>query len=395
MDFLCWHKPPLQFATLIRILSPNQSLNLGEFMNSTLFDPIDLGSIKAPNRIVMAPLTRGRSNAGHVPVTELKAEYYGQRADAGLLIAEATGISQEGLGWPSAPGIWSDEQVAAWKPVTDEVHARGGRIILQLWHMGRLVHSDFLGGAQPVSASATTAPGDAHTATGKKPYVEARALELSEIPRVIADYVHAAKNAIAAGFDGVQIHGANGYLIDQFLRDNSNFRSDEYGGSIENRVRLLREVTQAVADAVGADRTSVRLSPNGETQGADDSNPVALFTAAAAALQAIGIAFLELREQKTFGNFGTSNVPRVSPEIRKVFTNPLVLNQEYRRDSADEDLASGLADAISFGRPFISNPDLVERLRDRAELTPDNFKTWYSPGAEGYTDYPVLETVNG
>ena len=363
-------------------------------MSSNLFEPITLGAIKAPNRILMAPLTRGRSGAGHVPVSELKAEYYGQRAAAGLLIAEATGITQEGLGWPSAPGIWSQEQVAAWKPVTDEVHARGGRVILQLWHMGRLVHPDFLGGAQPVSSSATKAPGYAHTAEGKKDYVEARALETSEIPRVIADYVHAAKNAVAAGFDGVQIHGANGYLIDQFLRDNSNFRTDQYGGSIENRIRLLREVTQAVADAVGADRTSVRLSPNGETQGADDSNPVALFTAAAAALQDIGIAFLELREQKTFGTFGTSEVPRISPEIRKVFTNPLVLNQEYRRDSADEDLASGLADAISFGRPYISNPDLVERLRDNAELTPDNFKTWYSPGPEGYTDYPVLETVS-
>ena len=362
-------------------------------MTASLFDPINLGAIKAPNRILMAPLTRGRSVDAHVPVSELKAEYYGQRAEAGLIIAEATGITQEGLGWPSAPGIWSDDQVEAWKPVTDEVHARGGRIILQLWHMGRLVHSDFLDGAQPVSASATTAPGDAHTATGKKPYVEARALEISEIPRLIADYVHAAKNAIAAGFDGVQIHGANGYLIDQFLRDNSNFRTDEYGGPIENRIRLLREVTQAVADAVGADRTSVRLSPNGETQGADDSNPVALFTAAASALQEIGIAFLELREQKTFGNFGTSDVPRVSPEIRKVFTGPLVLNQEYTKELADDDLASGLADAISFGRPYISNPDLAERLRTGAELTRDNFKTWYSPGPEGYTDYSVLETV--
>jgi N-ethylmaleimide reductase len=362
-------------------------------MSVSLFDPIQLGAIKAPNRILMAPLTRGRSSAGHVPMTELKAEYYGQRASAGLIIAEATGISQEGLGWPSAPGIWSDDQVEAWKPVTDEVHKRGGRIILQLWHMGRLVHSDFLGGAQPVSSSATTAPGDAHTAEGKKPYVEARALELSEIPRVIADYVHAAKNTIAAGFDGVQIHGANGYLIDQFLRDNANFRTDEYGGSIENRIRLLREVTQAVVDAVGADRVSVRLSPNGETQGADDSNPVALFTAAAAALQEIGIAFLELREVKAYGKFGTTDVPRVSPEIRKVFTGPLVLNQEYTKELADADLASGLADAISFGRPFISNPDLVDRLRSGAELTPDNYRTWYAPGAEGYTDYPVLETV--
>jgi 2,4-dienoyl-CoA reductase-like NADH-dependent reductase (Old Yellow Enzyme family) len=362
-------------------------------MTATLFDPIQLGAIHAPNRILMSPLTRGRSSSVHIPVSELKAEYYSQRASAGLIISEATGISQEGLGWPSAPGIWSDDQVKAWRPVTKAVHDAGGQIILQLWHMGRLVHPDFLGGAQPVSSSATTAPGFAHTAEGKKDYAEARALETSEIPRIIADYVHAAKNAIAAGFDGVQIHGANGYLIDQFLRDNSNFRTDEYGGAIENRIRLLREVTRAVADAVGADRTSVRLSPNGDTQGADDSNPVALFTAAAAALDEIGIAFLELREVKSYGQFGTTDVPRVSPEIRKVFKGPLVLNQEYTRELADQDLASGLADAISFGRPYISNPDLAERLRTGAELTPDNYKTWYSPGPEGYTDYPTLETV--
>jgi 2,4-dienoyl-CoA reductase-like NADH-dependent reductase (Old Yellow Enzyme family) len=356
----------------------------------TLFDPIQLGAISAPNRILMAPLTRSRSEPVHVPISALKAEYYSQRAAAGLLIAEATGISQEGLGWPSAPGIWSDEQVTAWQPVTQAVHDAGGRIILQLWHMGRLVHPDFLGGAQPVSSSDTTAPGSAHTATGKKPYEPARALQLAEIPRLTADYVSAARNAIRAGFDGVQIHGANGYLIDQFLRDNTNFRTDEYGGPIENRIRLLREVTQAVADAVGADRTSVRLSPNGETQGADDSDPVALFTAAAAALRDIGIAFLELREQKPFGGFGTSEVPRVSPDIRKVFPGPLILNQEYNLERAEADLASGLADGISFGRPFISNPDLVERLRVDAPFAPDNFKTWYSAGPEGYTDYPTL-----
>lgn len=361
---------------------------------TSLFDPIQLGDIAAPNRIIMSPLTRGRSVDGHVPVSALKADYYSQRASAGLIIAEATGISQEGLGWPSAPGIWSDAQVEAWKPVTDAVHDAGGRIILQLWHMGRLVHPDFLGGAQPVSASVTTAPGDAHTAEGKKPYAEARALRLDEIPRIIGDYVHAARNAMRAGFDGVQLHSANGYLIDQFLRDNSNFRDDAYGGPIENRIRLMSEVTQAIVDTVGAGRTSVRLSPNGETQGADDSNPVALFTAAAAELGRIGIAFLELREQKTFGNFGRSDVPRVSPDIRKVFKAPLVLNQEYRLDSASEDVASGLADAISFGRPYISNPDLVERLRVNAELAPDNYRTWYSPGPEGYTDYPVMEAAN-
>ncbi len=358
-------------------------------MASTLFDPIKLGAIDAPNRILLAPLTRGRSKPVHVPITELKADYYSQRASAGLLITEATGISQEGLGWPAAPGIWSAEQVEAWKPVTQKVHDAGGRIIMQLWHMGRLVHPDFLDGAQPVSSSATTADGDAHTTEGKKPYTEARALEVSEIPRLLSDYVKAAHNAIEAGFDGVQIHAANGYLIDQFLRDNSNFRTDEYGGPIENRIRLLREVTQAVVDAIGADRVSVRLSPNGPSQSADDSNPIALFTAAAAALQEIGIAFLELREQKDFGNFGRTDVPRVSPQIREVFTNPLVLNQEYNFERATADLASGLADAISFGRPYISNPDLVERLRDGVEITPDNFRTWYSEGPEGYTDYPT------
>lgn len=357
----------------------------------SLFDPVTLGAIDAPNRILMSPLTRGRSVGINVPVSALKADYYAQRASAGLIIAEATGISPEGSGWPSAPGIWSAEQVEAWKPVTEAVHKAGGRIILQLWHMGRLVHSDFLGGERPVSASATTAPGFAHTAEGKKAYVEARPLALDEIPRLIGDYVHGAKNAMAAGFDGVQVHGANGYLIDQFLRDNSNFRNDAYGGPIENRIRLMAEVVQAVADAVGADRTSIRLSPNGETQGADDSNPIALFTAAAAALSAIGIGFLELREQKTFGTFGTSDVPRVSPEIRKHFKGPLVLNQEYNAQTAADDLTSGLADAISFGRPFISNPDLPRRLREGIALTPDNYKTWYSPGLEGYTDYPFAD----
>jgi N-ethylmaleimide reductase len=357
---------------------------------SSLFDSIQLGAIHAPNRILMAPLTRGRSGAGHVPITALKAEYYAQRAAAGLIIAEATGITQEGLGWPAAPGIWSEDQVEAWKPVTDAVHHADGRIILQLWHMGRLVHSDFLGGQPPVSSSATTAPGFAHTAEGKKDYVEARSLALDEIPRVVGDYVHAAKNAMRAGFDGVQIHSANGYLIDQFLRDNSNFREDAYGGPIANRVRLLAEVTQAVADTVGADRTSVRLSPNGETQGADDSNPVALFTAAAAELDRIGIAFLELREQKPFGDFGRSDVPRVSPEIRKIFRAPLVLNQEYDGENFADDLASGLADAISFGRPFIGSPDLVERLRVGAAFGTSTPRDWYGPGAEGYTDFPTL-----
>ena len=358
----------------------------------TLFDPIQLGAIHAPNRILMAPLTRSRSTREHVP-TDLMIDYYRQRASAGLIITEATGISQEGLGWPYAPGLWTDEQVEAWKPVTDAVHEAGGRIAAQLWHMGRQVHSSVIG-QQPVSSSATASPGQAHTYEGKQDYETARPLALAEIPRLLEDYRRAAANAIKAGFDGVQIHAANGYLIDQFLRDNANFRDDAYGGSIENRTRLLGEVAQTVADVVGADRTGVRLSPNGESQGVDDSNPVALFTAAAARLDAIGIAYLELREPGADGTFGRTDVPRVSPDIRKVFSGPLILNSDYTLEKAQAALDSGVADAIAFGRTFISNPDLPRRLAEGLPLEQDDMKTWYSQGPEGYTDYPfAAETV--
>lgn len=359
---------------------------------TTLFDPIQLGAIAAPNRILMAPLTRGRSSREHVP-SALMPTYYAQRASAGLIISEATGISREGLGWPYAPGIWSDEQTEAWKPVTEAVHKAGGRIFVQLWHMGRLVHPSFLGGEQPVSASVTTAPYKAHTYDGKAPYAEARALATDEIARVVDDYAHATRNARAAGFDGVQIHAANGYLIDQFLRDNSNLRTDRYGGSPDNRIRLLREVTEAVAAEIGADRTAVRLSPNGDSQGAIDSDPATVFPLAAKALAEIGIAFLELREIGPSGTFGSTDQPKVSPHIRPVFPGPLVLNQDYTFDTASADVASGLADAISFGRPYISNPDLVERLRLGAEIAPDVMANWYSPGPEGYVDYPTLKAA--
>jgi 2,4-dienoyl-CoA reductase-like NADH-dependent reductase (Old Yellow Enzyme family) len=359
---------------------------------TSLFDPIQFGAISARNRIVMAPLTRGRSVDAHVPVTTLKAEYYSQRASAGLIIAEATGISQEGLGWPSAPGIWSNEQVEAWKPVTAAVHEAGGKIVLQLWHMGRLVHPDFLGGAAPVSSSVTTAPSYAHTATGKKPYEPARALRLDEIPRVIDDYVHAARNAMAAGFDGVQLHGANGYLIDQFLRDNANFRTDGYGGSVENRIRLLNEVSERVVAVAGAERTGVRLSPNGASQGVDDSDPEAVFVPAAKRLEEIGVAFLELREPGPEGTYGNTDVPRLSPAIRKVFGGPLIVNSDYfTREDAQAALDSGVADAVSFGRAYLANPDLIERLKQGAPLNEWDMKSWYGGGAEGYTDYPQLK----
>lgn len=356
----------------------------------SLFDPIQLGAIEAPNRILMSPLTRGRATQAHVP-TPVMAEYYAQRAGAGLIISEATGISREGLGWPYAPGLWADAQVEGWKPVTDALHRAGGRIFAQLWHMGRIVHPSFLDGAAPLSASATTAPGQAHTYSGKQPYAQARAATHDDIARVLDDYAAAARNAIRAGFDGVQLHAANGYLIDQFLRDSSNHRDDDYGGSPENRARLLREAVDRLIDAVGADRTAVRLSPNGDTQGVIDSDPEALFVPAARFLAERRIAFLELRELRPDSTFGSSDQPRLSPAIREVFDGPLVLNQEYDRAEAEATLADGAADAIAFGRAFIANPDLVERFRTQAPLNTPDIATFYSRGREGYVDYPTLD----
>ncbi|WP_413060602.1 alkene reductase [Sphingomonas carotinifaciens] len=356
----------------------------------SLFDAIDLGAIHAPNRILMAPLTRGRADKAAVP-TPIMAEYYAQRAGAGLIISEATGISRQGLGWPFAPGLWSDEQVEAWRPVTKAVHDAGGRIVAQLWHMGRQVHSSVIG-EQPVSASATATAGQAHTYDGKQDFETARPLTLDEIPVLLDTYARATANALAAGFDGVQVHAANGYLIDQFLRDNANFRDDRYGGTPENRIRLLREVVERVAGVAGADRTSVRLSPNGDSQGVDDSNPAAVFIPAAQALAEIGIGFLELREPGPDGTFGKTDVPKLSPQIRDVFTGPLVLNSDYETAAqAQAAIDAGTADAISFGRTFLANPDLPERLAKDAPLNQSNIKTWYSQGPEGYTDYPTLD----
>jgi len=361
-------------------------------MNDTLFEPLKLGAIEARNRIIMAPLTRGRSSQpGSVP-NAMMATYYRQRAGAGLIISEATGISVEGLGWPAAPGIWSDEQVEGWKEVTKAVHEEGGKIVLQMWHMGRLVHPLFLGGEPPVSASATQAPGHAHTFEGRKDYEPARALGIEEIARVVGDYRHAAENAKKAGFDGVQLHGANGYLVDQFLRDSTNLREDEYGGSPENRVRFLREVLEALIDVWGADRVSVRLSPNGETQGCDDSDPAATFGAAARVVEELKLGFLELREPGPDGTFGQTDVPKQSPLIRTIYTGPLVLNSDYTAEEAVADIAAGRCDAVAWGRWFISNPDLPQRIRTGAEIAPnvDVPRSWYGSGPEGYVDYPRL-----
>lgn len=356
----------------------------------TLFDPITIGDLRLKNRILMAPMTRGRATREHVP-TSMMATYYAERASAGLILSEATGISREGLGWPYAPGIWSAEQVRAWRPITTAVHDRGGLILCQLWHMGRVVHPEFLDGAAPVSASATQAPGDAHTYAGKKPYARARALTLDDIPRLIEDYKRATVNAMEAGFDGVQLHAANGYLVDQFLRDGTNARTDPYGGSIENRLRFLIETTKAIMSVAGAGRTSVRLSPNDASEGCEDSNMGALYPAAASALDKLGIALLEMRNARAGGDDYTGNTDEDHvPAIRRAFEGALALNSNYTAAEANAMLATGEADAFAFGRRFLANPDLPRRLKNGAPLTPADEATFYTQGPEGYTDYPAL-----
>jgi N-ethylmaleimide reductase len=351
----------------------------------TLFDPIRIGAIQCANRIFMSPLTRSRGTRDHIP-TPLMVEYYTQRANAGLIISEATGISQQGLGTPFAPGIWNDEQVAAWRPVTKAVHAAGGRIICQLWHMGRVVHPDFLGGQPPVSSSAVAAPGDARTYSGNKPNVVPRALDASEIPGIVADFARAARNAIAAGFDGVQLHAANGYLIDQFLRDSCNKRTDAYGGTAEKRVRLLAEVVEVIVAAVGAERTAVRVSPLIPMLGCEDSDAEAVFLCVADTLSRLRIAFLEVREPAP--NIRAAGGPVIAARMRERFRGPMVLNTGYDRADAMAAVTNGLADAITFGKPYIANPDLAKRLALNVPLGTVNVSTLYAPGPAGYIDYP-------
>jgi N-ethylmaleimide reductase len=352
-----------------------------------VFDPIQLGAIAAPNRMLMAPLTRARNTRDHVP-TPMMTEYYRQRAGAGLIVAEATGISLQAVGWPYAAGLWNDAQIAGWRVVTDAVHGASGRIVSQLWHMGRVVHPSMPGRGQPVSASATTAPGLDHTYDGKLPHVQARPLRVDEIPGLLEDYRQAARNAMTAGFDGVQIHAANGYLLDQFLRDSTNFRIDDYGGSIENRIRLLREVTAAVAGVVGAGRVSVRLSPNGDRRGVNDSHPEPLFEAIGGSLSDLGIGFLDVREPGFDGTFGQADRPPIAPLLRRAFKGPLVLNTDYDFAKAQMALETGAADAIGFGRAFLANPDLPRRFAQGIALTPDDMPTWYTQDEKGYLDYP-------
>ncbi len=355
-----------------------------------LFTPIAVGAIDAPNRVVMAPLTRNRARHSDDSPHALHAEYYAQRASAGLLITEATQISPEGKGYAWTPGIYSDAQVAGWQAVTGAVHARGGRIVLQLWHVGRVSHTSLQpGGQAPVAPSAVAAESKTFDGNGFVATSVPRALELAEIPRVIADFRKAAENAKVAGFDGVEVHGANGYLLDQFLRDGSNHRSDAYGGPIENRARLMFEVTEAVAAVFGADRVGVRLSPFSGANGVADSDPMALFGHVIDRLDTLGLAYLHMVEGQTGG-------PRDLPEgqsiaaLRARFRGVYIANNGYTRSMALDAVESGAADMVAFGKPYIANPDLVERLAADAPLNEPDQATFYGGGAEGYTDYPTL-----
>lgn len=352
-----------------------------------LFSPVKLGSISLKNRMVMAPLTRNRAGEGGVP-NALNATYYAQRATAGLIVTEATPISAMAHGYPALPGIYNDAQIAGWKLVTDVVHAKGGKIVLQLWHVGRISHPSLLpNGALPVAPSAIKPAGQAFTYQGLVDYVEPRALDVSELPAIVQDYVHATKCAFAAGFDGVEIHSANGYLLDQFLRDCSNKRTDNYGGSLENRARLLMEVTQAVVNVAGADKVGIRLSPVNPFNDMHDSNPQALFNYVADSLNQFNLAYLHVLE----GDVSGTAINFDFMELRKHFKNAYMANLGYDKARGNAAIASGHADCIAFGVPFLANPDLVERYKTDAPLNQADVNTFYGGAEKGYTDYPFLK----
>ena len=348
---------------------------------TTLFDPIRIGDLELPNRIVMAPLTRGRADADRVP-NALMAEYYAQRASAGLIISEATSVTPMGVGYPNTPGIWSDDQVRGWSNVTKAVHANGGRIVLQLWHVGRISDPLYLNGELPVAPSAVKPAGHVSLVRPQKEYVTPRALALEEIPEIVEAYRIGAENARAAGFDGVEIHGANGYLLDQFLQDSTNQRSDRYGGSIENRARLLLEVTDAVISVWGAGRVGVHLAPRADAHDMGDSNRAATFGYVARELGRRGVAFICAREYLAEDS--------LLDELKTAFGGAYIANERFTLESANALLAEGRADAVAFGVPFIANPDLPERFARHAPLNPADPETFYTPGPVGYIDYPRL-----
>ena len=348
---------------------------------SNLFDPVKIGDLNLPNRIIMSPLTRCRSSQGRVPNT-MMAEYYSQRASAGLIMSEATSVTPMGVGYPDTPGIWSKEQVEGWKLVTKAVHAMGGRIFLQLWHVGRISDPIYLNGELPVAPSAIAAAGHVNQIRPLKLFVTPRALESSEIPAIIEAYRKGAENAKAAGFDGVEIHGANGYLLDQFLQDGTNKRADRYGGVIENRARLMLEVTDAVTSVWSVGRVGMHLAPRGDAQDMKDSNPRVTFGYVAEQLGKRHIAFICTRE--------SLGLNRLSPSLKKIFGGALIANEGFNQISAEAEIKSGQADAVAFGKLFIANPDLPARFATKAPLNAPVPETFYGSGPKGYTDYPFL-----
>ena len=349
----------------------------------TLLDPLKIGDLELPNRILMAPLTRNRSTGpGRVPNAMMR-DYYAQRASAGLILSEATSVAPAGVGYPHTPGVWSDEQVEGWRNVVEGVHAAGGRIFLQLWHVGRISDPIYQDGALPVAPSAIAPKGNVSLVRPQRPYVAPRALKTEELADVVEAYRHGAQNAKKAGFDGVEVHGANGYLLDQFLQDSANKRDDGYGGSIENRARLLLEVTDAVVSVWGAGRVGVHLAPRGDMHDVGDSNLPATFGHVARELGKRSIAFLCARE--------STKAPRLGPDLKTAFGGVYIANEGFSRDDAEATIEAGEADAVAFGKLFIANPDLPRRFSLGAPLNAWNAETFYSEGPVGYTDYPAAE----
>ncbi|MEP7314525.1 MAG: alkene reductase [Pseudomonadota bacterium] len=348
---------------------------------TNLFSPIRLGDLDLPNRIFMAPLTRSRAGAARIP-NELMAEYYRQRASAGLILTEATVVSPQGIGYADTPGVWSDQQVEGWKLTTRAVHAAGGHIFLQLWHVGRVSDPLFLDGALPVAPSPIAPKGHVSLVRPEKDFVVPRPLAREELAGVVEAFRRGAQNAQVAGFDGVELHGANGYLLDQFLQDSSNHRDDEYGGVIENRARLLLDATDAVISVWGANRVGVHLAPRGDAHDMGDTNALATFGYVAEQLGARRIAFIAAREHTGAG--------RIGPELKRRFGGTYVANEGFDRATADAAIAAGEADAVAFGKLFIANPDLPARFARDAALNPPRFDGFYAGGAYGYTDYPSL-----
>jgi N-ethylmaleimide reductase len=358
----------------------------------SLLTPMQLGPYELPNRIVMAPLTRNRAGDGNVPQA-LNAQYYQQRASAGLIITEASQVSPRGVGYPATPGIHNQAQVAGWQQVTQAVHEAGGRIFLQLWHVGRISHPSLQpNGDLPLAPSAIAPQGNALTYEGPQPFVTPRALDIDEIPGIVEQFRQGAHNALKAGFDGVEVHGANGYLLDQFLRDGTNHRTDAYGGAIENRARLLLEVTQAVVGVWGSNRVGVRLSPSSTFNDMADSDPRATFSYVVQTLNDFNLAYLHLLDPSEADlRHGGTAIP--NKEFRPLYQGPLMVNWDYDQDSGNAAIAAGQADLVSYGRLFIANPDLPRRFAQNAPLNEPNPDTFYGGGPEGYIDYPTLDEL--